>query len=142
MVTTEPLNVRSGPHNSYPTYGVVPAGTPLNVVGISEDHGVQGPAIGDLYPDHRGTFLQTFNLMLHYAKAEERELQVDAPLLDLSKAEVIQLGRQLKVPLDRTWTCYSGGDRPCGHCRACATRGAAFLQTGHPDPLLSEAVRA
>lgn len=39
VVTTEPLNVRSGPHNSYPSYGVVPAGTPLNVVGISEDTG-------------------------------------------------------------------------------------------------------
>ena len=37
VVTTEPLNVRSGPHSSYPTYGMVPAGTTLHVVGISED---------------------------------------------------------------------------------------------------------
>ena len=111
-------------------------------IGTSENHGVSGPAIGQLYPDHRSVFLAAFNLMLQHAKPTKRELIVTAPLLDLTKTEVIQLGRQLKVPFEHTWSCYAGNERPCDHCLSCTTRAAAFLQTGQPDPLPTEPVNA
>lgn len=112
------------------------------IVGISENHRIPGPAVCDLYPDHRRDFLQTFNLMLHYAKPAERDLFVEAPLIDLSRAEVVKLGQRLGVPFDKTWSCYANNDRPCGRCRPCTTRAAGFLQAGLPDPLLLEPAQA
>lgn len=108
------------------------------VLGISEDHGVPGPAISEIYPDHRLEFLQTYNLMLSYAKPSHYELVVEAPLIDMKRSEVVRLGHRLGVPFEGTWSCYKGDENPCGRCRACATRAAGFLQTKTPDPLLLE----
>jgi len=108
------------------------------LLGISEDHRTSGPAISELYPDYRRDFLQVFNLMLHYAKPPERDLIVEAPLIDLSRPEVVRLGEQLKVPFDKTWSCYGNNNQPCGRCLACVTRATGFLKAGVPDPLLLE----
>ncbi len=108
------------------------------ILGISEDHGVPGPAVSELYPDHRIEFLQTFNLMLSYAKPPHRELMVEAPLIELTRAEVIQLGQRVQIPFHKTWSCYQNNDTPCGRCRPCVTRAAGFLQARTPDPLLLE----
>lgn len=105
------------------------------ILGISEDHGVPGPPISELYPDHRIEFLQAFNLMLNYAKPPDRELIVEAPLIELTRAEVLQLGRRMDVPFEKTWSCYRNNDRPCGRCRPCVTRAAGFIQARLPDPL-------
>ncbi len=112
------------------------------IVGLSEHHRTPGPGIAELYPDHRHDFVQVFNLMLHYAKPAERDLFVEAPLIDLSRAEVVKLGQRLGIPFEMTWSCYGNNDRPCGRCRACATRAAGFLQAGVPDPLLLEPAHA
>lgn len=112
------------------------------IVGTSENHGVPGPVISELYPDYRRDFLQAFNLMLQYAKPPDRELIVEAPLLDLTRAEVIQLGARLSVPFERTWSCYSNNDHPCVRCWACTSRATGFLQAGIPDPLMLETVPA
>ena len=112
------------------------------VLGISEDHGVSGSVISELYPDHRIEFLQTFNLMLTHAKPPGRDLMVEAPLIELTRAEVIRLGQRLNVPFHRTWSCYQDNETPCGRCRACATRAAGFHNARIPDPLLIEATAA
>lgn len=106
------------------------------IVGTSEDHDVPGPAISQLYPDYRREFLQTFNLMLEYAKPRNRELLVEAPLAELSRQEVVLLGRRSKLPFEYTWSCYRDGDDPCGKCLGCTTRAAGFLRSSVPDPLL------
>ena len=106
------------------------------IVGISENHGVAGPTISELYPDRRREFLQSFNLMLQYSKPANRLLLVEAPLLDLSRAEVIRLGERLGVRYDSTWSCYRNSDTPCGRCHPCTTRAAGFMRSGIPDPLL------
>lgn len=108
------------------------------MIGTSEDHGVPGPAISDLYPDYRREFLQTFNLMLAYGKPPGRELLVEAPLADLNRQEVVLLGRRMKVPFEATWSCYRDTDEPCGKCLGCMTRAAGFLRAGIPDPLMLE----
>ncbi len=108
------------------------------LIGISEDYGVPGPPISQMYPDHRREFLQTFNLMLDYAKPQGRELVVEAPLAELTRQEVVLLGRRLKVPFEKTWSCYRGNDELCGKCLGCVTRAAGFLRAGIPDPLMLE----
>lgn len=111
------------------------------IVGLSEDHGIPGPAVGKLYPDHRHEFVQSFNLMLSYAAPADKQILIEAPLMELNRMEVIRLGEKLKVPFEKTWSCYSGNDTPCGRCRACVTRTMGFLRAGIPDPLLAMAGR-
>jgi 7-cyano-7-deazaguanine synthase len=108
------------------------------VIGTSEDYSVPGPAISQLYPDYRREFLQTVNLMLAYGKPAGRELLVEAPLAELTRQEVILLGRRLKVPFESTWSCYRNNDEPCGKCLGCASRAAGFLRAGIPDPVMLE----
>jgi 7-cyano-7-deazaguanine synthase len=108
------------------------------IVGVSEDHGVPGPAIGRVYPDYRREFVQTYNLMLDYARPKGKDLIVEAPLAELSRQEVILLGRRMKVPFEKTWSCYRGNEELCGKCLGCVTRAAGFLRAGVPDPLMLE----
>ena len=58
-----------------------------------------------------------------------------APLIDLKKTEIVQLGNKLGVPWEKTWSCYAGGDRACGVCDSCYLRLAAFAELGLQDPL-------
>ncbi len=108
------------------------------IVGIRESHGLARPGVGTLYPDYRREFIQTFNLMLQYARPSNRELAVEAPLLELTRAEVVKLGNLMNVPFEQTWSCYTSNDEPCGRCLACTTRAAGFLKAVIPDPLLLE----
>jgi 7-cyano-7-deazaguanine synthase len=80
-------------------------------------------------------FIQTFNLMLGYAKPAGRELTVETPLIELNRGEVIQLGQRMSVPFEKTWSCYAENDKPCGRCRPCATRSTGFLNANVADPL-------
>ncbi len=112
------------------------------IIGISENHGVPGPLISELYPDYRREFIQTFNLMLEYAKPAGRELLVEAPLIELTRAEVIRLGQQLKVPFEKTWSCYRDAEKPCNRCLPCFSRITGFLRVGIPDPLLMQETAA
>jgi len=111
------------------------------ILGISENHATADTPISKLYPDYRREFVQAFNLMLLYARPQDHELLVEAPLIDLSRAEVIKLGQRLRVPFNRTWSCYARNDTPCHRCLGCVNREAGFLQAGAADPLVLEPVR-
>lgn len=54
-------------------------------------------------------------------------VEICAPYIDLSKREIVQIGRRLDVPLEKTWSCYSGGFAPCGACDACIKRMEAMV---------------
>ena len=56
----------------------------------------------------------------------------------MTKAEVVKIGLELKVPYELTWSCYEGNERPCGTCGTCRDRQTAFLKNGIIDPLLEE----
>lgn len=105
------------------------------IVGLSEDHRVPLPPVSKLYPDHRIEFIQAFSLMLRYALPAERGITVEAPLMELSRSEIVLLGNNLGVPFAKTWSCYTNSDTPCGRCRPCVTRTAGFLEARVPDPL-------
>lgn len=59
-----------------------------------------------------------------------------APLVTMNKAEVVRTGLTLKVPYELTWSCYEGGDQPCGTCGTCIDRRKAFEANGITDPAL------
>ncbi|MCK6387033.1 MAG: 7-cyano-7-deazaguanine synthase QueC [Zoogloea sp.] len=91
------------------------------------------------YPDCRPAFIEAFETMANLAtKAgiEGHRLTIHAPLIDLSKAQIIQRGTELGVDYGLTVSCYQADDdgRACGLCDACRLRRAGFEAAGLPDP--------
>jgi 7-cyano-7-deazaguanine synthase len=94
------------------------------------------------YPDCRPAFVEAFEKLANVATAAavdgRARYQVHAPLLRLSKAEIVQLGTRLGVPYALTHSCYDPDDsgRACGRCDSCRLRAAGFRDAGVPDPTL------
>ena len=93
------------------------------------------------YPDCRPAFIQAFQQLANLATkagVQGERLTVHAPLIDLTKTQIIQLGLGLGVDYARTHTCYdpTPEGKPCQHCDACQLRIAAFKQLGMVDPAL------
>lgn len=84
------------------------------------------------YPDCRAEFVasyqQTANLASKQFVEDGTSIPVVTPLMHLSKTGTIQLGLSLGVNYDLTWSCYQGGDQPCGVCDSCRIREAAFAE--------------
>lgn len=67
------------------------------------------------YPDCRPEYFEAFEKLIRVgtkAGVEDRAIKIKAPLLTLSKREIVLLGKQLGVPFEKTWSCYTGGDFP------------------------------
>lgn len=75
------------------------------------------------FPDCRMAFIQTFNNMLTTA---EVPVEVCAPYITRSKAWIGGLAQEMGINGDEIWTCYRGGDKPCGECPACKKLQLAF----------------
>jgi 7-cyano-7-deazaguanine synthase len=91
------------------------------------------------YPDCRPEFVQAFEAMANLATragVEGRHLTVHAPLIDLTKAEIIRRGTELGVDYAATSTCYdpSTDGGACGRCDACLLRAKGFADAGVADP--------
>ncbi|MEX2150719.1 MAG: 7-cyano-7-deazaguanine synthase QueC [Steroidobacteraceae bacterium] len=91
------------------------------------------------YPDCRPEFIAAFERMANLAtKAaiEGRTIRIHAPLIDLSKADIIRRGIALGVDYAMTVSCYQPDDlgAACGRCDACRLRREGFKQAGIPDP--------
>jgi 7-cyano-7-deazaguanine synthase in queuosine biosynthesis len=65
----------------------------------------------------------------------QRELELQAPLLELEPWQVVDVGFQIGAPLEKGWSCMEDTSEPCGQCRGCRQREAAFQGAGKPDPL-------
>jgi 7-cyano-7-deazaguanine synthase len=65
------------------------------------------------------------------------KVNVKAPLVNLNKAGVVKIGLELGTPYELTWSCYEGGDKPCGTCGTCIDRANAFKTNGVEDPALN-----
>ena len=88
------------------------------------------------YPDCRPDYLATFQTLADLASRAGREgrgARLWAPLIQLSKVDIVREALRLGVPIERTWSCYSGGEHPCGVCDSCRIRDAALRQAGRPD---------
>ena len=92
------------------------------------------------YPDCRPAFVRAFedlaNLATKAAVEGRARYSVRAPLLQLSKAEIIRLGTRLRVPYELTHSCYDPGSegQACGRCDSCRLRREGFAEAGVPDP--------
>jgi len=91
------------------------------------------------YPDCRPAFIAAFEQMANLATkaaVEGKQLKVHAPLMEMSKAEIIRQGRQLGVDYALTVSCYQADEqgRACGRCDSCRLRREGFQSAGIPDP--------
>jgi 7-cyano-7-deazaguanine synthase len=85
------------------------------------------------YPDCRPEFFRAFDRVIARgtrAGIEKRGIEIKAPLLRMTKAQIIRLGVRLKVPFELTWSCYQGGRVPCGKCDSCFYRAKGFQEAG------------
>lgn len=92
------------------------------------------------YPDCRPEYIAAFQEMARFATARstsgEHTLNIHAPLIDKTKAEIIRIGSDLGVDFSDTISCYQASETglACGHCDACILRRQGFEQNGLPDP--------
>lgn len=93
------------------------------------------------YPDCRPEFIEAFQSMARLATkagVEGAQITIHAPLISMTKTEIIQEGLRLGVDYGLTHSCYDpiDGELPCGHCDACLIRIRAFAELGMADPAL------
>lgn len=91
-------------------------------------------AAGAAYPDCSPVFHQAMGEAIW--EGSGRQLKIEAPFVHKNKAEIVKLGLKLHVPYELTWSCYEGGQTPCGKCGTCIDRAKAFAANGIPDPAL------
>lgn len=109
-------------------------------IAISLDCGVifygahSDDAAGNAYPDCSREFNDAINSAIFIGSGEQ--LKVEAPFVSKTKADVVAEGIRLGVPFEMTWSCYEGGEKPCGKCGTCRDRAAAFAANGIADPAL------
>ena len=92
-------------------------------------------AAGSAYPDCSQAFNQAMNQAIY--EGSGHQLQIKAPFIGLTKADVVRCGLDIGVPYELTWSCYEGGDVPCGRCGTCIDRMKAFEANGVKDPALT-----
>ena len=91
-------------------------------------------AAGNAYPDCSEVFNEAMNKAIY--EGSGRQLHIEAPFVTLTKADIVKKGLELKVPYELTWSCYEGGDKPCGVCGTCIDRAKAFAANEVEDPAL------
>jgi len=91
------------------------------------------------YPDCRPEFLRSFERLARVATragVEGGRFRIHAPLIEMTKADIVRRGVALGVDLGLTRSCYDldRGGRACGHCDSCLLRRRGFEEAGVPDP--------
>jgi 7-cyano-7-deazaguanine synthase len=95
------------------------------------------------YPDCRPEYIAAFERMANLATAAgvegRQQLKIHAPLIEMTKAQIIRRGHGLGVDYGLTWSCYdpTPDGRPCGGCDSCVLRAKGFDEAGLADPLLA-----
>jgi 7-cyano-7-deazaguanine synthase len=93
------------------------------------------------YPDCRPEYIAAYERMANLATKAgvegKQKLTIHAPLVTMSKSDIIKAGMALGVDLSMTCSCYDPGPNgePCGGCDACVLRAQGFAASGIPDPL-------
>jgi len=92
------------------------------------------------YPDCRPEYYQKMTEVIFSGSKlgaqYGRQMSIQTPIISKTKAEIVKLGIELGAPLEYTWSCYEGGDVPCGECDSCILRARGFAEAGYDDPLL------
>ena len=88
------------------------------------------------YPDCRPEYLQAYQQLANLSSKvgiEGNTPQLVAPLVNDSKADIVRRALELNVPIADTWSCYQGGETPCGLCDSCRIRDRALIEVGRFD---------
>ncbi len=95
-----------------------------------------GAHAGDhtIYPDCRPKYFHAMNRVMD--EGSDYKIALAAPFIELTKSEILTRGLAMGLDYADTYTCYEGGEEPCGLCGACQERQEAFQQNGVADPLL------
>lgn len=91
-------------------------------------------AAGNAYPDCSTEFNNAINEAIYLGSG--RQVRVEAPFVKMHKSDIVRKGLELNLPYELTWSCYEGGEYPCGKCGTCIDREQAFLFNGCNDPLV------
>lgn len=87
---------------------------------------------GNAYPDTSKAFHKAMGQAIY--EGSGKELKVTAPFIGYHKSRVVEMGLKLRAPYELTWSCYEGGEKPCGKCATCIDRKKAFALNGVEDP--------
>lgn len=90
-------------------------------------------AAGSAYPDCTPYFVNAMNIAIY--EGSGRKVEMEAPLITMNKAQIVEQGLKLNAPYEMTWSCYEGGDYACGTCGTCIDRLKAFEANGAEDPI-------
>jgi 7-cyano-7-deazaguanine synthase len=107
---------------------------------IAERHGFDAVSFGTnleesgAYPDNEPEFLNRLADISPYAVRAYQRVAIESPVANLMKKEIVELGRDVHVPFELTWSCYEGGVLHCGTCGPDHMRKTAFAMAGIPDP--------
>ncbi len=86
------------------------------------------------YPDCRPAYYKVFEGLIDAGTRPETEIEIETPLIGLSKEDIIRQGSALGAPLELTWSCYQSSETPCGACDSCELRRRAFELAELEDP--------
>lgn len=90
-------------------------------------------AVGNAYPDCSPAFTEHMGRAI--SLGTYGNVRLETPFVNQNKAQVVAEGLRLGVPYEMTWSCYEGGEKPCGTCATCLDRIAAFEANGVKDPV-------
>ena len=89
---------------------------------------------GFAYPDCSPVFNKAMNEAIY--EGSGHQLKIEAPFVNINKAEVVKIGLKLGIPYELTWSCYEGSEKPFMKCGTCIDRAKAFKANGIKDPAL------
>ncbi|MBZ9571050.1 7-cyano-7-deazaguanine synthase QueC [Methanobrevibacter sp. TMH8] len=86
------------------------------------------------FPDNSKEFLDSFNQLIGIGTKSSDKIEIKAPLIDLNKKEIVELGKKINAPMNISYSCYTGKNNHCGICESCVRRKRAFIEANIEDP--------
>lgn len=83
------------------------------------------------FPDNSKEFLKQFNELI--AIGSPKNIEIKAPAIDLTKKEIVELGKKINAPMELSYSCYNNYEKHCGICESCLRRRRAFKESGIED---------
>jgi 7-cyano-7-deazaguanine synthase len=87
------------------------------------------------YPDCTNTFISKMQNAMNQGTKENTKLEIQTPLVDLTKAQIVQKAITMNVSLEHTWSCYQNSDKACGVCDSCRLRLKGFNIANEKDKI-------
>ena len=96
----------------------------------------------DCRPEYYKQMTEALTLGSKLGTQYGKRFEIETPIIDKTKADIVKMAFDLGVPLEYTWSCYQGGEVPCGFCDSCVLRAKGFAEAGYDDPALTRLVKS